>query len=200
MWEEPGGATLGQIPRSFRLGRTPEWELLRADPRYRRGSSRFTYGAELSPDSELGDEGAIALDVGVPQVVQQTPLLADQEKEAAARVVVFGVRLQVLGELLDARVRKGDLHFGGTRVLVRATVFRDQLALDFVLYCQTQQGSIRGDDYLTYSTLPSERGSAAPRHFPGPSTTIACAWPNQWCREGMSFTRRSERAISAAPG
>ena len=38
----------------------------------------------LSPDSELGDEGAIALDVGVPQVVEQSPLLADQEKEAAA--------------------------------------------------------------------------------------------------------------------
>ena len=109
MWEEPGGATLGQIPRSFRLGRTPEWELLRADPRYRRGSSRFTYGAELSPDSELGDEGAIALDVGVPQVVQQTPLFADQEKKATARVVVLGVLLQVLGELPDPGGVKRDL-------------------------------------------------------------------------------------------
>src|SRR5207302_7348619 len=101
MWEEPGGATLGQIPRSFRLGRTPEWELLRADPRYRRGSSRFTYGAELSPDSELGDEGAIALDVGVPQVVQQPPLLADQEKKATERVVVVGGGLQVRGGVAD---------------------------------------------------------------------------------------------------
>src|SRR2546428_9834614 len=109
MWEEPGGATLGQIPRSFRLGRAPEWELLRADPRYRRGSSRFTYGAELSPDSELGDEGAIALDVGVPQVVQQTPLLADQEEKATARVVVLGVLLQVLGQLPDPGRVKRDL-------------------------------------------------------------------------------------------
>src|SRR5438477_12839101 len=131
MWEEPGGATLGQIPRSFRLGRTPEWELLRADQRDRRGSSRFTYGAELSPDPELGDEGAIALDVGVPQVVEQSPLLADQEKEAAARVMVFGVRLQVLGELPDAGGGQRDLDFGGTRVLVSALVLRDQLAFDF---------------------------------------------------------------------
>src|SRR5437899_13021865 len=101
MWEEPGGATLGQIPRSFRLGRTPEWELLRADPRYRRGSSRFTYGAELSPDSELGDEGAIALDIGVPQVVHKTPLLADPERKATPRVVDLGVRRRLAVEFSD---------------------------------------------------------------------------------------------------
>ena len=91
---------VGQIPSSCRSAPCgAEKELLRADPRYRAGSSRTN---ELSPDPELGDEGANALDVGVPQVVQQTPLLADQEKEAAARVVVLGVRLQVLGELPDA--------------------------------------------------------------------------------------------------
>src|SRR5207248_9312722 len=92
-----------------------------------------------SPDSELGDEGAVALDVGVPQVVEQSPLLADQEKEAAARVVVLGMRLQVLGELPYAGGGQRDLHFGRSRVLVRAPVFRDQLAFDFVLYCQTRR-------------------------------------------------------------
>src|SRR5689334_19196101 len=119
--------------------------------RYRAGSSRIVdvrpargLRTWLSPDPELGDESAVALDVGVPQVVQQSPLLADQEKEAAARVVVFGVRLQVLGELLDARVREGDLDLRGSRVLVCASVFRDQIALDCVLYCQTQRASIRG--------------------------------------------------------
>jgi hypothetical protein len=99
----------------------------------------------LSPDPELRDEGAIALDVGVPQVVQQTPLLADQEKEAAAGVVVFGVRFQVLGELPDASGRQRDLYFGGTSVPFTAPVIRDQLALDFFLYCQTRLASIRGD-------------------------------------------------------
>src|SRR5947207_6051065 len=111
----------------------------------------------LSPDPELGDEGAVALDVGVPQVVEQSPLLADQEKEAAARVMVLGVRLQVLRELPYASCGQRDLDFGGSRVPVCATVFRDQLAFDFVLYCQTQQGSIRGAHYPTYSTLPSDR-------------------------------------------
>ncbi|MEA2656544.1 MAG: hypothetical protein QOI23_1909, partial [Chloroflexota bacterium] len=66
----------------------------------------------LSPDPELGDERAISLDVGVPQVVQQTPLLANQEKKAAARVVVLGVRFQVLGELPDAGCGQRDLNLG----------------------------------------------------------------------------------------
>src|SRR5262245_9215585 len=64
MWRSPCGATVGQCPSSCRLTPSAERELLRADPRYRRGSSFV-----LSPDPELGDEGAIALDVGVPHVV-----------------------------------------------------------------------------------------------------------------------------------
>jgi len=59
--------------------------------------------ARLSPDPELADKRAIALDVGIPQVVQQTPLLANQEEKAAARVMVLGMHLQVLGELPNAR-------------------------------------------------------------------------------------------------
>ena len=93
--------------------------------------------ARLSPDPELADKGAITLDVGVLQVVQQTPLLANQEEKAAARVMVLGVRLQVLGELPDAGGRKRDLNLGGTRVLLTALVLRDQLAFDFRLFCQT---------------------------------------------------------------
>src|SRR5438270_9257962 len=157
----------------------------------------------LSPDPELGDEGAIALHVGVPQVVQQAPLLTDQEKEAAARVVVLGVRLQVLRELPDPGRGQRDLDFGRTRVRVTAPVVRDQLALDFFLDCQTRLASIRGArgrrseagwsgpsggsrPQLTSTTLPSERGSAPARHRPGPSITIACAWPNEWCFAGIS--------------
>src|SRR5437773_2324966 len=103
--------------------------------------------------------------------------------------MVLGVRLQVLGELPDACGGKRDLDLGRTRVPFRALVLRDQLAFDFVLYCQTQQGSIRGDNYLTYSTLPSERGSAPARHFPGPSMTIAWAWPGSTCAWSASAAR-----------
>src|SRR5437868_5539132 len=111
MWEEPWRCDSGVRTKRLPLKLCElERELLRADPRYRRGSSRFTKKC-LSPDSELGDQGAIALDVGVPQVVQQTPLLAHQEQEAAARVMVLGVRFQVLGELPDSCGGQRDLDF-----------------------------------------------------------------------------------------
>ena len=93
----------------------------------------------LSPDPELPDESAVALHVDVPQVVQQTPLLANQEQEAAAGVVVLGVNLQVLCELPDARVGERDLDLGRTGVLLRSPVSGDQPALDFRLFCQTDQ-------------------------------------------------------------
>ena len=154
----------------------------------------------LSPDPELGDEGAIALDVGVPQVVQQTPLLADQEKEAAAGVVVLGMRLQVLGELPDASVRQRDLNFRRACVPLSALVILDQLAFDFFLYCQTRLASIRGVAQRAYSTEPSDLGSAPARHCAGPSITIACACPNELWRGGISSTLGPVRAISPAPG
>src|SRR5579864_13376 len=46
------------------------------------------------------------------------------------------MRLQVLGELPDARGEKRNLDLGRTRVLVGAFVLRDELAFDFSLYCQ----------------------------------------------------------------
>jgi hypothetical protein len=52
--------------------------------------------------------------------------------------VVLGVRLQVLGELPDTCGVKRDLDLGRTRVPLSAPVFRDQLAFDCVLYCQTR--------------------------------------------------------------
>ena len=110
--------------------------------------------ARLSPDPELADEGPIALDVSVSQVVQQTPLLAHQEKEAAARVVVFGVRLQVLSELSNARGRKRYLDFRGPRVPLSALVIRDQLAFDAVLYCQTRN-AVYGEERRGDLEVPS---------------------------------------------
>src|SRR5207302_8866870 len=52
--------------------------------------------------------------------------------------MVLGVRLQVLGELPDARRRERDLDFGRARVLLSSPVLGDQLALDFCLFCQTE--------------------------------------------------------------
>ena len=52
--------------------------------------------------------------------------------------MVLGVRLQVLGELPDSCGGKRDLDLRRSCVLFCSLVFRDQLALDFCLYCQTR--------------------------------------------------------------
>src|SRR5712692_4344320 len=88
--------------------------------------------------------------------------------------MVLGVRLEVLGELPDARRRERDLDLGRARVLVSSPVLGDHFALDFSLFCQTEEELYRlFDDRLfhTISTLPSERGSAPnyerePARFP----------------------------------
>src|SRR5256885_11835153 len=52
MWEEPGGATVGQIPSSCHLT-DAEWGLLRADPRYRLGSRSEEHTSELQSPCNL---------------------------------------------------------------------------------------------------------------------------------------------------
>ena len=86
--------------------------------------------ARLSPYTQLRDEGAIALHVIALQVVQQPPALAHQEEQAAPRVMVLLVRLQVLREPVDALREDGDLDFGRARVRVVELVVRDQPLFD----------------------------------------------------------------------
>src|SRR2546428_5006722 len=117
--------------------------------------------------------------------------------------MVLGVRLQVLGELPDARRRERDLDFGGARVLLSSPVIGDQLALDFSLFCQTEDELYRPFDnrhFQMNSTDPSERGSAPARHAPGPSMTIAWAWPSVRCPGGISSIFSPERLSSRAWG
>ena len=70
----------------------------------------------LLTDTQLGDEGTIALDVLLGQIVQQAAALTDHLVQAPAAVVVVGVYLQVLGELIDPLGEDGDLNLGGTGV------------------------------------------------------------------------------------
>src|SRR5260370_17014810 len=96
--------------------------------------------------------------------------------------MVLGVRLQVLGELPDARRRERDLDLGRARVLLSPPVLGDHFALDFSLFCQTEAKLYRPSGnhrYGTISTLPSERGSAPARHAAGPSIPIPWPWPRR---------------------
>ena len=70
----------------------------------------------LLSDAQLGDNGAVALDVLGHQIVQHLAALTDHLQQAAAGVVVLLVDLQVLGQLVDAGGQNGDLDLGGAGV------------------------------------------------------------------------------------
>ena len=70
----------------------------------------------LLADAELGNDGTIALDVLLHQVVEKAATLTDHLVQAATGVVVVGVNLEVLGELVDALGENSDLDFGRTGV------------------------------------------------------------------------------------
>ena len=63
------------------------------------GNDRLVVSAA---QAEALDERAVALDVGVLQVVQQATTLSDEQQQSAAAVVVVLVLLQVTGQVRDA--------------------------------------------------------------------------------------------------
>ena len=81
--------------------------------------------ASLLADAELGDDGAVALDVFLREVVKQTAALADHLVHAETAVVVLRVLLEVLGELTDALGQDGDLDFRGAGIALVGGVVED---------------------------------------------------------------------------
>ena len=86
----------------------------------------------LLTDAQLGDDGAVALDVVLRHIVQQTAALADHLEQAHTAVVVLLVHLQVLGELIDALGEDGDLDLGGAGVALMGLVGLDDVGLLFL--------------------------------------------------------------------
>ena len=70
----------------------------------------------LLAQTELFDQGAIALNVGLLEVVQHLATLADQLEQAGTGVEVLLVGLEMIGEAVDAGGKKGDLNFSGAGV------------------------------------------------------------------------------------
>jgi hypothetical protein len=66
----------------------------------------------LLPDAKLFDEAAIPLEVLALQIVQQPPALADQLHEPPPGMMVFGVGLEVLGQIADPLAEDGNLDLG----------------------------------------------------------------------------------------
>src|SRR3546814_6698043 len=80
----------------------------------------------LFPKPELRDQVQIALTIGCPEIVQQRATLVDEHQQAAARMVVLRVGLEMLGEVADALGEDRHLHLGRTGVALGAAMFLDE--------------------------------------------------------------------------
>src|SRR5262245_34472608 len=75
------------------------------------GISRSRSG-DLLTDAERLDHGAIAVDVLGLEIVQEATALADQHEQAATRMVILRVHLEVLGEIRNTFRKQRDVNFG----------------------------------------------------------------------------------------
>src|SRR5271155_1295574 len=66
----------------------------------------------LPSDAESADDGAVALDVVLADVVEKPTTLADELHQAAPSVVVPLVLLQMLRQVVDPARQQGYLHLG----------------------------------------------------------------------------------------
>jgi hypothetical protein len=78
----------------------------------------------------LGDR-LVAGQVGVMQVVQQPPPLANHYQQTTAGAVILLVGLQVLGQMVDALGQQRDLHVGRTGILLVRLECLNRLSFGF---------------------------------------------------------------------
>lgn len=88
-------------------------------------SALFAREAELSAETQLLDQRAVALDILLGEVVEESTTSGDQLQQTAARVMILRVHLKVSLELLDSLRDKRNLDFGRARVRLVLPVLPD---------------------------------------------------------------------------
>src|SRR3954467_12087029 len=83
----------------------------------------------LLTDAEALDQVRVAVRVLALQVVEKSAALADQLQQAAARVMVLRVRLEMVGQIADALAEERNLHFRGSGVALMGSVAADDFGL-----------------------------------------------------------------------
>jgi hypothetical protein len=83
----------------------------------------------LLAQTQLIDQIAVALDVGLFQIIEKAPALTDHKQKATARVVIFFMLFQVLVQVVDAHGQKRDLNLRGAGVAFVAAVLGDDFLL-----------------------------------------------------------------------
>src|SRR5262249_17223810 len=76
----------------------------------------------LLAQAEALDERAVRLDVAALEVVQEAAALADELQQPAARMEILDVRLEMVGEHVDALGEERHLDLGRSGVVLGALV------------------------------------------------------------------------------
>ena len=76
----------------------------------RSGSSRTPPQILLS-DAEPIDHVMVAINIAPLQVIKHAAPLADEFQQAAPRVIILDVSLEMLGQFIDSFCQQSDLHF-----------------------------------------------------------------------------------------
>ena len=79
----------------------------------------------LLTDVESLDQVRVALCVLRFQIVEQPTAAADEHQQAAARVMIFCVRLEMLSEVVDSFAEECNLNFWRTGIAVVSLVRAD---------------------------------------------------------------------------
>ena len=119
--------------------------------------------------AELGDEAGVARLVLLLEIVEQRATLVDHHQEAAARVIVLVVRLEMIRQRVDAVGQDRDLDFGRTGVIGSAGVIGNHFGFAF-----------RGNRHRSYSTASSAYQRLNPR------TTASCPAETSTSATGVS--------------
>src|SRR5207253_2444827 len=108
------------------------------------------------------DQGAVARDVLLGQVVEEPAPLPDEEQEATAAVVIVLVHLEVLGQVGDAPRQQRDLNLRGACVALGLAVIAD----DGLLCCSVERhGATQSPSEVSCAALRgmSTRALSSPR-------------------------------------
>src|SRR5437867_1633093 len=101
--------------------------------------------AFLFANPELLDQLSVALRVPVLEVVQEAAAGPDHLQQAAARMMILGVRVEMPGQILDPTAQDGDLDLGRARIRRVRLVGTYDLGLEILRQCHasTRCGSCR---------------------------------------------------------
>jgi len=82
--------------------------------------------SRLAAEAQAGDQRVITRLVLALHIVEQATALADHHEEAAARMEILRVGLQVLGQVGDPLGEDGHLHFGAAGIAGLGRVFDNE--------------------------------------------------------------------------